>query len=189
MTSNMYRVDHFYGSPTHLKNCKSELDEVLAPCRSKSQWNIYKLWSQDVAQLLVHVSCNVSADGKYLSAAADESADCFPLNFGSWYWRSWCKNKPQNEPLFFTPFQQQLSIFLSHCCTKGITKYTPLPLTADTKLQRLRKKERQNSNAAIMVSLTNHNQLASIAWTCSKKSAEQQVNLKLVRKWGSLSPS
>ena len=127
----------------------------------------------------MHVSCKVSADGKYLSAAADESADCFPLNFGSWYWRSWCKNKPQNEPLFFTPFQQQLSIFLSHCCTKGMTKYMPLPLIADTKLQRLRKKERQNSNAGIMVSLTNHNQLASIAWTCSKKSAEQRVNLKL----------
>ena len=135
MTSNMYRVDHFYGSPTHLKNCKSELDEILAPCRSENQWNIYKLWSQDVAQLLVHVSCRVSADGKYLYAAADD------LNFGSWYWKSWCKNKPQNEPLFFTPFQQQLSIFLSHCCTKGITKYTPLPLIVDTKLQRLRKRE------------------------------------------------
>ena len=114
---------------------------------------------------------------KIYAVAADESADCFPLNFGSWYWKSLCKNKPQNEPLFFTPFQQQLSIFLSHCCTKGITKYTPLPLIADTKLQRLRKKERQNSNAGIMVSLTNHNQLASIAWTCSKKSAEQRVNL------------
>ena len=117
----------------------------------------------------MHVSCcKVSADGKYLSAAADESADCFPLNFGSWYWKSWCKNKPQNEPLFFTPFQQGC---------KGITKYTPLPLIADTKLQRLRKRERQNSNVAIMVLLTNHNQLASIAWTCSKTSVEQRVNL------------
>ena len=135
------------------------------------------LWSQDVAQLLVHVSCKVSADGKYLSAAADKSADCFPLNFCSWCWKSWCKNKPQNEPLFFTPFQQQLSIFLSHFSTKGLTKYTPLPLVADTKLQRLRKGERQNLNAGIMVSLTNHNQLASIALTCSKKSAEQRVNL------------
>ena len=126
----------------------------------------------------MHVSCcKVSADEKYLSAAADESADCFPLNFGSWYWKSLCKNKPQNEPLFFTPFQQQLSIFLSHCCTKGITKYTPLPLIADTKLQRLRKWEWLNSNAAVMVSLTNHNQLASIAWTCSKTSVEQRVNL------------
>ena len=28
-----------------------------------------------------------------------------------------------------------------------------------------------------MVSLTNHNQLASIAWTCSKTSVEQRVNL------------
>ena len=31
-----YRLDHFYSSPTRLKNCKSELDEILAPCRSKT---------------------------------------------------------------------------------------------------------------------------------------------------------
>ena len=36
-----------------------------------------------------------------------------------------------------------------------------------------------------MVSLTNHNQLASIALTCSKKSAEQRVNLnRLIQKMG-----
>ena len=166
MTLNIYRGDHFYSSPTYLKNRKSELDEIMAPCSSKCQLMENICLRQLISQLTVS-----------------------PLNFCSWCWKSWCKNKPQNEPLFFTPFQQQLSIFLSHCCTKGITKYTPLPLIADTKLQRLRKKERQNSNAGIMVSLTNHNQLASIAWTCSKKSAEQRVNLKLVRKLGSLSPS